>query len=184
MSRCAVLGPGGVGGLLAVLLTDAGHEVVVVARTSSVETLRESGFHLSSPVFGERVTRPDVVDRLDRDDDAVLVATKATAEVTSLACAEGGPCDPAPTLAAFRSFGPGTKSSMLRDAEAGNPLELDAIGGAVVRAAQTHGIPNRAPRRSSTSSRPPELLGPHPSREPGERRRCWTPRTSRSSATA
>ena len=49
MSRCAVLGPGGVGGLLAVLLTDAGHEVVVVARTSSVETLRESGFHLSSP---------------------------------------------------------------------------------------------------------------------------------------
>jgi len=63
VSRCAVVGPGGVGGLLAVLLTDAGHEVVVVARTSSVETLRESGFHLSSPVFGERVTRPDVVDR-------------------------------------------------------------------------------------------------------------------------
>ena len=145
MSRCAVLGPGGVGGLLAVLLTDAGHEVVVVARTSSVETLRESGFHLSSPVFGERVTRPDVVDRLDRDVDAVLVATKATAEVTSVACAEvtsvacaeGGPCDPAPTLAAFRSFGPGTKSSMLRDAEAGNTLELDAIG----RAARAHGIP-------------------------------------------
>ena len=49
---------------LRVLATQrAGHEVVVVARTSSVETLRESGFHLSSPVFGERVTRPDVVDR-------------------------------------------------------------------------------------------------------------------------
>ena len=30
---------------------------------------------------------------------------------------------------------------MLRDAEAGNPLELDAIGGAVLRAAEAHGIP-------------------------------------------
>lgn len=278
MSRYAVLGPGGVGGLLAVLLAEAGHEVVVVAREPSVERLREGGFHLSSPLFGERTARPDVVARLDRAVDAVFVATKATvveealaglppevvgealvvpflngidhlallreryarvvagvirvesareapgvivhgspfariqvaasgplaraagkvvddlaeagleaeltddergtlwgklaflaafallttahrapvgairiqhaeemeavvAEVTQVACAEGGPCDPGPTLAAFRAFGPGTKSSMLRDAEAGNPLELDAIGGAVVRAARAHGIP-------------------------------------------
>jgi 2-dehydropantoate 2-reductase len=30
---------------------------------------------------------------------------------------------------------------MLRDAEAGRPLELDAIGGAVLRAAALHGVP-------------------------------------------
>jgi 2-dehydropantoate 2-reductase len=33
------------------------------------------------------------------------------------------------------------QSSMQRDAEAGRPLELDAIGGAVVRAAARHGLP-------------------------------------------
>jgi 2-dehydropantoate 2-reductase len=34
----------------------------------------------------------------------------------------------------------GLKSSMQRDAEAGRPTELDAIGGAVLRAARRHGI--------------------------------------------
>jgi 2-dehydropantoate 2-reductase len=32
------------------------------------------------------------------------------------------------------------RSSMQRDAAAGRPIELDAIGGAVVRAATRHGI--------------------------------------------
>jgi 2-dehydropantoate 2-reductase len=32
------------------------------------------------------------------------------------------------------------KSSMLRDVEAGRPTELDAIGGAVLRAARAAGI--------------------------------------------
>lgn len=32
------------------------------------------------------------------------------------------------------------KSSMQRDAENGHPIELDAIGGAVLRAAATHRI--------------------------------------------
>jgi 2-dehydropantoate 2-reductase len=32
------------------------------------------------------------------------------------------------------------KSSMQRDAEAGRPLELDAIGGALLRAAKRHGV--------------------------------------------
>lgn len=278
MTRYAVVGPGGVGGLLAVLLGDAGHDVVVVARAKSVKALQERGFHLYSPVFGERASRPDVVERLDRSVDAVLLAVKATAlpgaldgvpadvvgdalvvpflngvdhmhglreryssvvagvirvessrsvpgviehgsdfariqlaahgemgerarrvvddlagagleaelrpdepatlwsklaflapfallttahrapvggvrtehavemgevirEVAAVACAEGGPCDPEPTVAAFLAFGPETKSSMLRDAEAGQPLELDAIGGAVLRAARAHGIP-------------------------------------------
>lgn len=278
MSRYAVLGAGGVGGLLAVLLADAGHEVVVVVREDSVKALAENGFQLSSRVFGDRTARPDVVATLDRSVDAVLVTPKATSleaalervpgdvvrdalvvpflngldhvsllrerfsrvagaviqvessrrgagviehgsafarievargrgtgdsvdslvadlagagfearavdderfmlwrklaflgpfalmttahrlpvgpirtlhdeeltalvtEVAAVSCADGGPCDPAPTLAAFETFGPEMKSSMLRDAEAGNPLEIDAIGGAILRAARTHGIP-------------------------------------------
>ncbi|MER8103567.1 ketopantoate reductase C-terminal domain-containing protein [Kitasatospora sp. NPDC094016] len=32
------------------------------------------------------------------------------------------------------------KSSMQRDVEAGRPIELDAIGGAVLRAAAAHGV--------------------------------------------
>lgn len=52
--------------------------------------------------------------------------------------AEGGPGDPAPTFAAVQAFSPETKSSMLRDAEAGRSIELDAIGGAVLRAARRH----------------------------------------------
>lgn len=278
MSRYAVLGAGGVGGLLAVLLTDAGHDVVVVVRDSSVKPLAENGFCLTSPVYGTRTARPDVVTMLDRPVDAVLVTPKATSlvaaldhlpgdavgeslvvpflngldhvallreryprvagavirvessrpaagliehgspfarievargietgasveslvadlagagfearavdderfmlwsklsflgpfallttahrqpvgairtshgeelrgvvtEVAAVSRADGGPGDPAPTLAAFEAFGPQTKSSMLRGAEAGNPLEINAIGGAIIRAARAHGIP-------------------------------------------
>lgn len=277
MTRYAVLGPGGVGGLLAVLLSNAGHEVVVIARPDSVEALRENGFRLSSAALGDHEARPDVVDTLDREVDAVFITPKATVleaaleslpadvvgealvipflngvdhltglrerydavvagvirvestrvapgviehgndfarielagdgvlgeraagvvadlleaglearlaldehamlwgklsflapfallttahrvpvgdvrtthaeemeavirEVIAVSAAEGGPSDPAPVLKAFHGFGPGAKSSMLRDAEAGNALEIDAIGGAVVRAARAHGI--------------------------------------------
>ncbi|MFE6195128.1 ketopantoate reductase family protein [Streptomyces sp. NPDC057838] len=61
-----------------------------------------------------------------------------TAEI-SRAC--GGPSDPAGALARYDAFPAGMKSSMQRDAEAGRPLELDAIGGALLRAAERHGIP-------------------------------------------
>ncbi|MFF3915671.1 ketopantoate reductase family protein [Streptomyces sp. NPDC001852] len=61
-----------------------------------------------------------------------------TAEV-SRAC--GAPADPAQALARYDAFPPGAKSSMQRDAEAGRPLELDAIGGALLRAADRHGVP-------------------------------------------
>jgi 2-dehydropantoate 2-reductase len=39
------------------------------------------------------------------------------------------------------------QSSMQRDANAGQPLELDAIGGAVVREAARHGITVRVTSR-------------------------------------
>jgi 2-dehydropantoate 2-reductase len=72
-----------------------------------------------------------------RHRDELTALVEETAAV-SLAC--GGPADPAQALARYDSFPPATRSSMQRDAEAGRPLELDAIGGALLRAAERHGM--------------------------------------------
>ncbi|NNH70518.1 2-dehydropantoate 2-reductase [Nocardia uniformis] len=61
-------------------------------------------------------------------------------EVAAVSHACGGPADPAEVLARYDAFPPQAKSSMQRDAEAGRPLELDAIGGALLRAAERHGL--------------------------------------------
>ncbi|MEU1001644.1 ketopantoate reductase family protein [Streptomyces tibetensis] len=73
-----------------------------------------------------------------RHRDELTALVEETAAV-SRAC--GGPADPAQALARYDAFPPAMKSSMQRDAEAGRPLELDAIGGALLRAAERHGIP-------------------------------------------
>ncbi|MGC9537687.1 ketopantoate reductase family protein [Streptomyces sp. UG1] len=67
--------------------------------------------------------------------------TSLVEEVTAVSGACGGPTDPAGTFARYEAFPHGTKSSMQRDAESGRPLELDAIGGALLRAAERHGVP-------------------------------------------
>ncbi|WP_371659650.1 ketopantoate reductase family protein [Streptomyces sp. NBC_00280] len=72
-----------------------------------------------------------------RHRDELTALVEETAAV-SLAC--GGPADPAQALARYDTFPPATRSSMQRDAEAGRPLELDAIGGALLRAAERHGV--------------------------------------------
>lgn len=61
-------------------------------------------------------------------------------EVAAVARAEGAPGDAASTLAFFDQVPATLSSSMQRDAVAGNPTELEAIGGAVLRAAQRHRI--------------------------------------------
>ncbi|MGW1287600.1 ketopantoate reductase family protein [Streptomyces sp. NPDC002586] len=61
-------------------------------------------------------------------------------ETAAVSRACGAPADPAQALARYDAFPPGSKSSMQRDAEAGRPLELDAIGGALLRAAARHGV--------------------------------------------
>ncbi|RST12973.1 2-dehydropantoate 2-reductase [Streptomyces sp. WAC05374] len=71
-----------------------------------------------------------------RDELAALVEEAAA---VSRAC--GAPADPAAVMARYDAFPYGTKSSMQRDAEAGRPLELDAIGGALLRAAERHAVP-------------------------------------------
>jgi 2-dehydropantoate 2-reductase len=66
--------------------------------------------------------------------------TALVAETAAVSHASGGPADPAQALARYDAFPPQTKSSMQRDAETGRPLELDAIGGALLRAAERHGV--------------------------------------------
>ena len=61
-------------------------------------------------------------------------------EVAAVATAAGAPVDATAILAMFDRVPAGLKSSMQRDAEADRPTELDAIGGAVLRAARRYGI--------------------------------------------
>jgi 2-dehydropantoate 2-reductase len=273
----AVVGPGGVGGLVGAVLARAGHDVVYVARPDTAEALNANGIDVQSVEFGDFRTPARAVTRLDEPVDACVVAVKATAldaaldevsvtgsglllpllngvehmsllrmrfppaqvvagairvestrvasghiahtspfswielasdsappervealaeqlrgagfsatvrpdetgllwdklaflaplalltthagaptgvvrqerradldalvaEVASVAAADGAPVDPAKILGMFEMAPAGMKSSMQRDAEAHRPTELDAIGGAVLRAGQRHGI--------------------------------------------
>ncbi|WP_055489825.1 ketopantoate reductase family protein [Streptomyces sp. TP-A0356] len=61
-------------------------------------------------------------------------------ETAAVGRASGAATDAAAALARYDAFPPEMKSSMQRDAEAGRPLELDAIGGALLRAAERHGV--------------------------------------------
>ena len=66
--------------------------------------------------------------------------TAVVDEVTAVARAAGAPVPAEAILGMFDRVPAGMKSSMQRDAEAGRPTELDAIGGAVLRAAGRHGV--------------------------------------------
>jgi 2-dehydropantoate 2-reductase len=76
--RVAVLGPGGVGGLLAGALHRAGTAVVIVAREQTAATISATGLHLKSVSLGEWVAHPPVVQRLEQPVDVLIVATKAS----------------------------------------------------------------------------------------------------------
>jgi 2-dehydropantoate 2-reductase len=69
------------------------------------------------------------------------------AEVAAVARANGTTTDAEAMLGVIDQIPAPMKSSMLRDAEAGRPLELDAIGGAVLRAGAALGIPTPATAR-------------------------------------
>lgn len=69
------------------------------------------------------------------------------AETSAVGRACGAPVDPAGSLARYDLFPAAAKSSMQRDAEAARALELDAIGGALLRAAERHGVPVPATAR-------------------------------------
>lgn len=76
--RIAIVGAGGVGGLLAGLLARAGADVVVVARGAHGEAIRRSGLRVDSPlgVFTARVATVEEPEGAGPA-EAVLVAVKA-----------------------------------------------------------------------------------------------------------
>jgi 2-dehydropantoate 2-reductase len=75
--RIAVLGPGGVGGLLAGALDRAGSEVIVIAQASTAAVISEHGLRVDSVILGKFVAHPRAVERLEEPVDVLLVATKA-----------------------------------------------------------------------------------------------------------
>ena len=75
--KIAVLGPGGVGGLLAAALDRDGHEVIVVAREEAADVIGKRGLAVNSVKFGELSVKPRAVSALEQPVDALIVATKA-----------------------------------------------------------------------------------------------------------
>ncbi|MEU1784894.1 2-dehydropantoate 2-reductase [Streptomyces sparsogenes] len=61
-------------------------------------------------------------------------------EITAVAQAAGAPVTTETVLSFFDRVPDTMKSSMQRDAEAGRPLEIDAIGGAILRAGAAHHV--------------------------------------------
>ncbi len=76
-----------------------------------------------------------------RDDPTWRARLKrAVVETAAVARAERAPVDPSLALDDLAGFEPTLGSSMARDIAAGRESELDAIAGAVLRAARRHGI--------------------------------------------
>jgi 2-dehydropantoate 2-reductase len=87
----AVLGPGGVGGLVAGALDRAGSSVVVVARAATAETISERGLDVSSVLLGNFLVHPPATARLEQQVDVLIVATKAAGLGEALERIEAAP---------------------------------------------------------------------------------------------
>jgi 2-dehydropantoate 2-reductase len=74
----AVLGPGGVGGLVAGALAHAGGLVILVAREPTAAAIGERGLRVSSVTLGDFTTHPRALTSLQEPVQALVVATKAT----------------------------------------------------------------------------------------------------------
>lgn len=77
--RVAVLGPGGVGGLLGALLARDGHHVLCLAGEQTTATLRRDGLHVESTKYGSFTAAVEADTRLREPVDAVFVTVKQTA---------------------------------------------------------------------------------------------------------
>src|SRR5215470_12819119 len=75
--RHAVLGVGGVGGLIAGALARAGREVLLVLRQETLEAY-PGGIHVESALLGEFDVDVPAASRLDRDVDVLWITVKAT----------------------------------------------------------------------------------------------------------
>ena len=89
--RLAVLGPGGVGGLLAGVLERDGQGVAVVATDTTAATIAARGLRVRSVRFGDFITHPPAVSRLAEEVDTLIVATKAAGLHAALERVEAEP---------------------------------------------------------------------------------------------
>jgi 2-dehydropantoate 2-reductase len=76
-ARVAVLGPGGIGGLLAALLARRGDQVTCLAPPATAAHLAAHGLELRSPVLGDARVAVEAASRLDHPVDYLLVTVKA-----------------------------------------------------------------------------------------------------------
>jgi 2-dehydropantoate 2-reductase len=76
--RAAILGPGGIGGLLAGLLARDGDQVTCIATPRTAEHLREHGVQVRSGRFGDFRVPVGAATRLEAPVDVCYVAVKAT----------------------------------------------------------------------------------------------------------
>ena len=76
-ARVAVLGPGGIGGLLAALLARRGDQVTCLAPPATAAHLAAHGLELRSPVLGDARVAVEAASRLEHPVDALLVTVKA-----------------------------------------------------------------------------------------------------------
>ncbi|HEX5146869.1 MAG TPA: 2-dehydropantoate 2-reductase [Conexibacter sp.] len=102
-ARCsiAILGPGGVGGLLAAALVRAGADVTVVAREPTAELIARDGIAVASTALGDFTAHPAAVARLEEPVDALVVATKAAGLDAALARVAAEPALVVPLLNGF-----------------------------------------------------------------------------------
>ncbi|HXP14803.1 MAG TPA: 2-dehydropantoate 2-reductase, partial [Actinomycetes bacterium] len=77
-ARVAVLGPGGVGGLVAALLARRGDQVTCLAPPATAAHLAANGLELRSPSLGEARVTVEAATRLDHPVDVCFVTVKAT----------------------------------------------------------------------------------------------------------
>lgn len=73
----AILGPGAIGGFLAILLSRAGNEVVCIGRENEVDLIAKEGIELESKLFGNIKARPRALTRLDCEPDILFITVKA-----------------------------------------------------------------------------------------------------------
>ena len=85
MTTVAVLGPGGVGGLVAAALARARNDTIVVAREATAAAIAREGLRVRSVRLGTFTARPRTVARLEEDVDVLVVTTKATGLEAALA---------------------------------------------------------------------------------------------------
>lgn len=89
--KVVVLGPGGVGGLIAGALFRVGTPVTILARAATAETIHGQGLRVKSVLLGDFVSHPPVLARLEQPVDALIVATKAAGLREALERIEAAP---------------------------------------------------------------------------------------------